>query len=67
MSGRPVTGLPRIDLLTPRQQMAMNCARCAQHLGMSGRVWGEVRHQGLLFRLWICVPDCSTPVPGDPA
>lgn len=67
MSIQPVASLPTIDQLSPRQQMAINCARCARHLGMSGRVWGEVRHLGLLFRLWVCAPNCSTPVAGSPA
>ena len=50
--------LPDIVRLRPRQQMAMECAHCARHLGASGRVLGDVRHLGLLFRLWVCAPDC---------
>ncbi len=51
MTGQATATLPRLDRLTPRQQMAMDCARCARRLGTVGRVWGEVRHRGLLFRL----------------
>ena len=52
--------LPDIGRLRPRQQMAMECAHCARYLGASGRVLGDVRHLGLLFRLWVCAPDCRT-------
>lgn len=62
MSAPPAVNLPRIDQLRPRQQMAIDCARCSRRLGMSARVWGEVRYQGHLFRLWICATDC-TPTP----
>lgn len=62
MSAPLVVGLPRIDELSPRQQMAVCCARCARRLGTAGRVWGEARHRGLLFRLWICAPECLPPV-----
>lgn len=51
--------LPDVGRLRPRQQMAMECARCARYLGASGRVWGDVRYLGLLFRLWVCAPDCQ--------
>lgn len=67
MSGQPAQSLPDPARLNPRQQMAMNCAHCAHCLGMNGRVGGEVRHRGLLFRLWICAPDCPSPVPGGAA
>ncbi|BCM68730.1 MULTISPECIES: hypothetical protein [Streptomyces] len=50
--------LPDVARLRPRQQMAMECALCARPLGGSGRVLGEVRHRGLLFRLWVCLRDC---------
>ncbi len=56
--------LPRVERLTPRQQMAVDCARCARRLGMAGQVWGEVRHRGLLFRLWICEPECPPSLAG---
>lgn len=52
--------LPDIARLRPRQQMAMECAHCARYLGASGRVLGDVLHLGLLFRLWVCAPDCRT-------
>ncbi|MFJ2111568.1 MULTISPECIES: hypothetical protein [unclassified Streptomyces] len=58
MSGRSPGELPRFTLLTPRQQMAIECVRCARRLGASGRVLGEVHHHERLFRLWVCVPDC---------
>jgi len=51
--------LPDVASLRPRQQMAMECARCARYLGASGRVLGDVRHLGLLFRLWVCAPNCQ--------
>ncbi|MEV7091063.1 hypothetical protein AB0O07_35260 [Streptomyces sp. NPDC093085] len=50
--------LPDLTRLRPRQQMAIDCARCARHLGMSGQVLGDVRYRGLLFRLWICENGC---------
>ncbi|MEV6393594.1 hypothetical protein AB0M39_02240 [Streptomyces sp. NPDC051907] len=56
--------LPDIARLRPRQQMAMECARCARYLGPNGEVLCDVRHQGLLFRLWICGPACRSPTPG---
>lgn len=56
--------LPDIAFLRPRQQMAMDCAHCGRRLGASGRVLGDVRHRGLLFRLWVCGPDCRSPAPG---
>ncbi len=62
MTATPVAELPRVDQLSPRQQMAIDCARCARRLGMAGRVWGEARHRGRLFRLWICDP-CAHPTP----
>jgi hypothetical protein len=31
---------------------------------MAGQVWGEVRHRGLLFRLWICAPECPPSLTG---
>ncbi|GGV78519.1 MULTISPECIES: hypothetical protein [Streptomyces] len=65
MSGQPVGSLPDVARLRPRQQMAMDCARCARPLGSGGRVWGEVRHLGLLFRLWVCAPECLPPVEGE--
>jgi hypothetical protein len=52
--------LPDVARLRPRQQMAMECARCARYLGASGRVLGDVRHLGLPFRLWVCAPNCRT-------
>lgn len=56
MSAALVVELPRVDQLSPRQQMAIDCARCARRLGMAGLVWGEARHRGRLFQLWICEP-----------
>ncbi|MEU0384261.1 hypothetical protein [Streptomyces chartreusis] len=56
--------LPRVDQLSPRQQMAIDCACCSRRLGTTGRVWGEARHRGRLFRLWICescAPRTATP------
>ncbi|MBL1081629.1 hypothetical protein JK359_06490 [Streptomyces actinomycinicus] len=50
--------LPDVGRLLPRQQMAIDCALCARPLGGSGRVLGEVRHRGLLFRLWVCAAGC---------
>lgn len=58
VESRPVEELPQLVRLSPRQQMAIECARCACRLGMNGRVLGQVPHHGLLFRLWVCVPDC---------
>ncbi|MEW1718609.1 hypothetical protein [Streptomyces sp. NPDC093109] len=52
---------PPLTRLTPRQQMAIDCVRCARRLGMDGRVLGEVHHLGRLFRLWVCAPDCAGP------
>lgn len=54
--------LPRVDQLSPRQQMAIDYARCARQLGLAGRVWGDARHRGRLFRLWIC-PPCADRIP----
>lgn len=51
--------LPHVAHLSPRQQMAMDCALCAHRLGVRGRVLGEVRHRGLPFRLWACIPGCQ--------
>lgn len=56
----PGPALPLLTSLTPRQQMAMDCARCSRWLGAKGRVWGDVRWSGRLFRLWVCAPGCST-------
>ncbi|GGK79150.1 hypothetical protein [Streptomyces flaveus] len=64
MSAPPTARLPRVDQLNPRQQMAIDCARCSRRLGMVGRVWGEARYRGRLFRLWVCVPECPPPVVG---
>ncbi len=55
--------LPDVARLRPRQQMAMECARCARYLGASGEMLGDVRYRGLLFRLWICGPTCRSPTP----
>ncbi|MBL1105563.1 hypothetical protein JK361_13360 [Streptomyces sp. 5-8] len=55
--------LPDVARLGPRQQMALDCAVCARPLGASGRVLCELRHRGLLFRLWVCTPGCQTPGP----
>ena len=55
--------IPDVARLLPRQQMAMECARCARYLGANGEVLGEVRHRGLLFRLWVCGPACRSPTP----
>lgn len=52
--------LPDVTRLRPRQQMAMECAQCARYLGANGRVLGDVHHLGLLFRLWVCSPNCRT-------
>ncbi|MFS4091789.1 hypothetical protein [Streptomyces sp. AF1A] len=52
--------LPDVAQLLPRQQMAMDCAICARPLGTSGRLLGEVRHRGLLFQIWVCLPGCQT-------
>ncbi|GAA3124403.1 hypothetical protein [Streptomyces echinatus] len=51
--------LPDVARLRPRQQMALDCAMCARPLGASGRVLCELRHRGLLFRLWVCTPRCQ--------
>ncbi|WP_405613629.1 hypothetical protein [Streptomyces sp. NBC_01508] len=51
-------GLPDPARLTPRQQMAIDCVRCERRLGARGRVLGEVRYWGFVFRLWVCVPQC---------
>lgn len=59
MSRPPVADLPRLTLLTPRQQMAIDSACCASRLGMHGRVLDEVRYQGFAFRLRVCVPQCA--------
>ncbi|MGW0829513.1 hypothetical protein [Streptomyces prunicolor] len=45
--------------LRPRQQMAMDCVLCNTRLGITGRVLGDVRHHGRLFRLWACNPPCG--------
>lgn len=55
--------IPDVARLRPRQQMAMECARCARYLGANGEVLGDVRHRGLLFRLWVCGPACRSPTP----
>ena len=55
--------IPDVARLRPRQQMAMECARCARYLGANGEVLGEVRLRGLLFRLWVCGPACRSPTP----
>ncbi|MFC9426897.1 hypothetical protein [Streptomyces sp. NPDC056987] len=66
MTGRPsLQLLPDLARLRPRQQMAIDCARCARHLGMSGRVLGDVRYRGLLFRLWICEAECPPRARGE--
>ncbi|MEU3826077.1 hypothetical protein GT045_33860 [Streptomyces sp. SID486] len=57
------TLLPDVARLRPRQQMAIDCALCARPLGTSGRVLGEVRHRGLLFRLWVCFLGCQSAAP----
>lgn len=57
-------GIPDVARLRPRQQMAMECARCAWYLGASGEVLGDVRHRGLLFRLWVCGAACRSPTLG---
>jgi hypothetical protein len=49
----PMTGLPRVDQSARASSMAIDCARCARRLSMAGRVWGQARHRGRLFRLWI--------------
>ncbi|MDQ1018999.1 hypothetical protein QFZ43_005548 [Streptomyces afghaniensis] len=54
--------LPDFDQLSPRQQIAVDCARCARPLGMNGRKWGEIRHRGFPFVLWICGPGCAQAV-----
>ncbi|MFB9462016.1 hypothetical protein [Streptomyces cinereospinus] len=64
MTEQPVPVLPDIARLRPRQQMAMDCARCGRPLGAGGRVWGDTRHRGLLFRLWVCAPNCRPRAPG---
>ncbi|MFF9771789.1 hypothetical protein ACIGXF_06625 [Streptomyces sp. NPDC053086] len=56
--------LPDVGRLRPRQQMAIDCALCARPLGASGRVLGEVRYRGLLFRLWVCVLGCQAAASG---
>jgi hypothetical protein len=61
---QPVGSLPDIARLQPRQQMAMDCARCARPLGAGGQVWGEARYRGHLFRLWVCAPQCLPRPPG---
>jgi hypothetical protein len=48
--------LPEFTSLRPCQQMAMDCALCSSRSGASGRVLGDVRHRGRLFRLWACAP-----------
>lgn len=55
--------IPDVAGLRPRQQMAMECARCARYLGASGEVLVDVRHRDLLFRLWVCGPACRSPTP----
>ncbi|AWK10368.1 hypothetical protein DDQ41_17330 [Streptomyces spongiicola] len=60
----PTAILTHVERLTSRQQMAVDCVRCARRLGMAGQVWGEVRHRGLLFRLWICAPECPPSLVG---
>ncbi|PWG07031.1 hypothetical protein DF268_45475 [Streptomyces sp. V2] len=67
MTGQPLVVLPRLDQLNPRQQMEMDCARCARRLGASGVVWGEVRYLGLMFRLWVCGPRCQLSTSGSRA
>lgn len=56
--------VPDVVRLRPHQQMAMECARCTRYLGVSGEILGDVRHRGLLFRLWVCGPTCRSPTPG---
>nr|WSZ97880.1 hypothetical protein OH820_21420 [Streptomyces sp. NBC_00857] len=62
MSGGPadrtLDALPELTRLGPRQQMAIDCVRCGRRLGTNGRVLGEVRYQGFVFQLWVCVPEC---------
>ncbi|MEU2743199.1 hypothetical protein ABZ656_50120 [Streptomyces sp. NPDC007095] len=50
--------LPPFDQLSPRQQSAIDCVLCTRRLGMNGRVLGEARHRGFVFRLWGCTPGC---------
>ncbi|WP_147472651.1 hypothetical protein [Streptomyces triticirhizae] len=64
MTEQTTESLPEIARLQPRQQMAMDCARCARPLGAGGRIWGETRHRGHLFRLWVCAPHCPPRAPG---
>ncbi|KPI21866.1 hypothetical protein OK074_7295 [Actinobacteria bacterium OK074] len=45
--------------LLPRQQMGIDCVLCARRLGTTGRVLGDVRYLGCLFRLWACAPGCA--------
>ncbi|MEU0075067.1 hypothetical protein ABZ027_36870 [Streptomyces sp. NPDC006332] len=59
--------LPHVGHLSPRQQMAMDCALCARRLGARGRVLGDVRHRGLPFQLWVCIPDCRVARPTVPS
>ncbi|MER7999589.1 hypothetical protein [Streptomyces sp. NPDC095613] len=58
MSGWPKNSPPEPSRLTPRQQMAIDCARCGRELGARGRVLGEVRYGGFPFKLWACAPAC---------
>ncbi|WP_155057465.1 hypothetical protein [Streptomyces blattellae] len=63
----PLPPLPKFTDLNARQQMAMECALCSAYLGASGRVLGDVRHRGRLFRLWACAHTCTLPPgPGGP-
>ncbi len=64
MSGQQHPALPEFTGLRPHQQMAMDCALCNRRLGASGRVLGDVRHRGRLFRLWACAPACPNPAEG---
>ncbi|KPI09449.1 hypothetical protein OK074_3255 [Actinobacteria bacterium OK074] len=61
MTGRTTAApaLPVFGCLSPRQQMAMDCALCGARLGCSGRVLGDVRFRGFVFRLWACAPACA--------
>ncbi|WP_405795691.1 hypothetical protein [Streptomyces sp. NBC_01506] len=63
MNGPAGNGLPDPARLTPRQQMAIDCVRCERRLGARGRVLGETRHRGFVFRLWVCAPRCPAPAP----
>lgn len=56
----PALALPDFHRLTLRQQIAIDCAGCGRHLGMSGSKLGQVQWRGCLFTLWACGPVCAT-------